>query len=558
MILSKEKLATLYSLYQQRHFEQVIKKGNSLIEEFSQDNNLINIVAASNIGLGRFDTAIELYKKAINIKPMDAEAYNNIAVAYKEKGDISKAIENYQQAVNLNQEYVAAYINLGTALQENKNYEAAIENFKRVIELTPDNSRVYNNLGASYRAVDKRSAAKDSYRLAIKHSTDYTLAYNNLAVMLYEDGHFQEAIEIFNQALQINPNDPHTHANLGKVLATKSNTAEAIESYQRAIKLKSDVAAWFYSLGVIYSENDDTDSALKYLYHGLDLDPGLLQINHAIGLVYYQLKKYDDAFSAFSKSGSASSYAQSLLCLYAQGKYDEFKERIESNLDKYENDIQVAAICAFTYNQIGEKNIHPFCQNPLDFIYSSELSLDEKDAPFFIDNLVEELKKMEVVWDQRKKSSHNGFHTTGNLFNNSYGIFSDLEKIIENEIQVYYEKFKSNNCGFINYWPKNISLYGWSIRLQKDGFNRPHIHPAGWLSGVIYLQLVESENKDEGAIEWSLRGTDYTLINENIPKVRHHPKPGDIVLFPSSLYHYTIPIRNEGERVIISFDLLPK
>jgi hypothetical protein len=70
--------------------------------------------------------------------------------------------------------------------------------------------------------------------------------------------------------------------------------------------------------------------------------------------------------------------------------------------------------------------------------------------------------------------------------------------------------------------------------------------------------LVESENKDEGAIEWSLRGTDYTLINENIPKIRHHPKPGDIVLFPSSLYHYTIPIRNEGERVIISFDLLPK
>tara|TARA_B100000029_G_C17589080_1_gene961985 strand:+ start:1676 stop:3352 length:1677 start_codon:yes stop_codon:yes gene_type:complete len=557
MILSKEKLSTLHSLYSQRQFEQVIQQGDDLIKEFSQDNNLLNILAASNIGLGRFNIAIEHYKKAIDLKPMDAEAYNNIGVAYKEKGDISRAIKNYQQAVNLNPSYVAAHINLGTALQENHNYKTAIEVFKRVIELTPDNERAYNNLGACYRAENQRAAAKDSYQLAIKHSKDYTLAYNNLGVLLYEEGDFEGAIEIYNQALQINPNDPHIHANLGKILSTKNQSAEAIESYQRAIKLKPDVASWFYSLGVIYSENEDTESALKYLHHALKVDPNLSTINHAIGLVYYQLKKYDDALAAFDKSGSPSSYAQSLLCLYAQGKYNEFKERIESNLDKYKNNIEVAAISAFTFNQINEENIHPFCKNPLDFICFSELGRHEENTPLLIDNLLEELKKMEVVWSQRKKSSHNGFHTTGNLFDNSHGVILDLEKIIKNEIEIYYEKYKSNSCGFINNWPENISLYGWSIRNLKDGFQRPHIHPTGWLSGVLYLQLVESENKDEGAIEWSLRGTNYVLINENIPKVRHHPKPGDLVLFPSSLYHYTIPIKNDGERVVISFDLLP-
>jgi uncharacterized protein (TIGR02466 family) len=171
--------------------------------------------------------------------------------------------------------------------------------------------------------------------------------------------------------------------------------------------------------------------------------------------------------------------------------------------------------------------------------------------------LLNKLKQEPTTWAPRNKATRNGFHTTRNLFGKSCGVVSDLEKIIKKELELYYNKFKSNKCGFIDFWPETISLYGWSIRIHKDGFQTPHIHPGGWLSGVIYLQLVDSENKDEGAIEFSLCGTDYTVINNNFPKVRYHPTVGDIVLFPSSLFHYTIPIRNEGERVIVSFDLLP-
>ena len=89
--------------------------------------------------------------------------------------------------------------------------------------------------------------------------------------------------------------------------------------------------------------------------------------------------------------------------------------------------------------------------------------------------------------------------------------------------------------------------------LKKQRYQAPHIHHGGWLSGVIYLKVVPHLKKNEGAIEFSLNGEDYSDVNS--PKVIFQPKVGDIVLFPSSLHHRTIPFITDEDRIIISFDL---
>ena len=99
------------------------------------------------------------------------------------------------------------------------------------------------------------------------------------------------------------------------------------------------------------------------------------------------------------------------------------------------------------------------------------------------------------------------------------------------------------------------NLFGWHVILQQQGYQDPHIHPAGWLSGVIYLKVVPSLEKNEGAIEFSLNAQNYSDLKS--PKFIHQPKKGDIVFFPSSLHHRTIPFTTNTDRIIISFDLLP-
>ena len=74
-------------------------------------------------------------------------------------------------------------------------------------------------------------------------------------------------------------------------------------------------------------------------------------------------------------------------------------------------------------------------------------------------------------------------------------------------------KFQKETCSFIKKWPSEIFLNGWHVVLKKQGYNTAHIHPTGWLSGVIYLKVVPALEKNEGAIEFSLNGQYLSLIH---------------------------------------------
>ena len=89
-----------------------------------------------------------------------------------------------------------------------------------------------------------------------------------------------------------------------------------------------------------------------------------------------------------------------------------------------------------------------------------------------------------------------------------------------------------------------------------NGYHTSHIHPDGWLSGVIYLKTTDLSNNDEGAIEFGLHGYDLPITNEDYPRKLHRPRRGDIVLFPSSLFHRTIPFTTDSERCVIAFDIM--
>ena len=90
-----------------------------------------------------------------------------------------------------------------------------------------------------------------------------------------------------------------------------------------------------------------------------------------------------------------------------------------------------------------------------------------------------------------------------------------LQKIFLSHVQRYRSKFASTNCGFINSWPKESLLKGWFVKLHADGYQKSHIHPTGWLSGVFYLKTTDANEAKEGAIEFSIHGHDLPILCEN-------------------------------------------
>ena len=149
-----------------------------------------------------------------------------------------------------------------------------------------------------------------------------------------------------------------------------------------------------------------------------------------------------------------------------------------------------------------------------------------------------------------------GEQSSGNLFNYPEPSFACLPDLIMAEIERYRAHFKGEECLLISQWPPKTKLKGWYVRMQSGGHLDAHIHELGWVSGTIYLSLPEKVSNDEGRIELSLHGNNYPLMHKNFPTKTLPIKTGDIIFFPSSTFHRTIPFSSDEERICIAFDII--
>ncbi|MDQ0462788.1 uncharacterized protein (TIGR02466 family) [Caulobacter ginsengisoli] len=97
----------------------------------------------------------------------------------------------------------------------------------------------------------------------------------------------------------------------------------------------------------------------------------------------------------------------------------------------------------------------------------------------------------------------------------------------------------------------------WSVLLREQGFHVDHFHPRGWISSAFYVSLppIVDDGKHEGWIEF---GQPPFAVQPPQPPERFvRPEPGTLVLFPSYMWHGTVPFEGSDRRLTIAFDAVP-
>jgi tetratricopeptide (TPR) repeat protein len=111
---------------------------------------------------------------------------------------------------------------------------------------------------------------------------------------------------------------------------------------------------------------------------------------------------------------------------------------------------------------------------------------------------------------------------------------------------------------------RNTGRYGfqgaWSVKLRPGGGRHvDHLHPEGWLSSACYIDLpkaVEGEGR-QGWIKFGQPGA--PTGGQPLPPEHYvKPEPGLLVLFPSYMWHGTMPFEGEDSRLTVAFDLVPE
>lgn len=401
-------------------------------------------------------------------------------------------------------------------------HKQAIQKAIALLNDFPKSSFLYNIIGAIYQAHDEFAQATSAFQKAVENNPNFVDAFYNLGICHYQQNNYEAAFEAYNRAKNIKPNHPGLDNNFGLCLQKLGKMEEAIKSYKSALKLNPTDRDALWNLGNLCEETGDVNSAIKL----------------------------------FDQAKTQKAVARALECTYIQGDIDEFNKRLNSISTSDPTNIRVAAMSAFAAQQIPQLDPYPFCKNPLEMLHFSNVKNHIKDSDRFITEVLDEMNNKKAVWEPSAVTTKGGFQTGSRLFNNPSENLSRLHSAIKSELLEFKSKFSDKSCSLIDDWPANFNITAWYVRLLQNGHQDSHIHPTGWVSGVVYLKTVDNPQNNEGAIKFSLRGYDYPNTDTNCPQKLFQPNKGDIVLFPSSLFHETVPVIADVERCVIAFDLV--
>lgn len=111
------------ALKKARQCEDIKEQGNVAIKE------------------GRFDDAIALYTKAVEVDPCNtklcAVLYANRALAHNKKKDTAKALADCDKAIELDEKYVKAYLRRAEIQRNQRNFTEAISDYTQAQSLDP-------------------------------------------------------------------------------------------------------------------------------------------------------------------------------------------------------------------------------------------------------------------------------------------------------------------------------------------------------------------------------------------------------------------------------------
>jgi Flp pilus assembly protein TadD len=508
--------------------------------------------------LGRLDEAEASYTQAIALKPDYAEPHNHLGITLQKLGRLDEAEASYKKAIAFKPDLADAHYNLGNTLKELGRLDEAEASLMKAITLKPDFVELHYNLGITRQKLGKLDEAEASYTKALALKPDYAEAHSNLGIALQKLGKLDEAEVSYTKAITLKPDYAEAHSNLGITLKELGRLDEAEASCRQAIKLNSDLSEAHNNLGVTLKKLGRLNEAEVSYTQAMALKPDFAEAIQNKWLLLFEKNEFEAALSHSDAHILKKSRASDLITLYALGRTEEIYNRIEIQSKIDGENIYIAAFAAFISEVEKKATANKFCPEPINFVHISNLASHIQDSSDYIAGLIKELKKMETTWEPSGKATVSGFQTLlgKNLFESPSIKMSQLKTIIINEIESYSLKHHSESCSYIQKLPSGNNLFGWHVILKHQGHQTAHMHPGGWLSGVIYLKVVPSLGKNEGAIEFSLNGENYSNINSS--NLIHRPKIGDIVFFPSSLHHRTIPFTTNSDRIIVSFDLQPE
>lgn len=542
-----------------------------------------------------FARAEALCAAVLKVDKRAYKAHQLRALVYRAQGQFKEALASIKKALKLSPNDPECLNSLGNIESDLGNEVQAIRAYKKSLKAAPNYLNASQNLGALLLRRHDPIDAIDVYQNALVSHKGHQGLLRGLLIALQEANQTEKALDLLSHIQQT----ADMSLTIGHILTAANRFEEAKRAFQHAMSYEPNLSPAFESLAQLYWLKDGAEGVTAFLEQVLASNPkaGILVILSA--KIFRQigendkamtlLKRCEEQFGVHPEIHSAraevfiekgegeAAFAETEAALRLQpGNLRHISPHARAALMTGRAELALKA-CKMA-QKLDPKNqywiaMEASALRALDqpyqhlFNYEDHVRAYDIEVPAAYDSMDEFMADLKHALEETH-TTH--YHPLGQSPRGGTQSTYDLRFVENTVIQTF---FKALNVPIKSYMASlgtkadhplsarnsgRFALSGaWSVYLEKGGHHVNHVHPRGWISSAFYVDVPKGIEAAEDKAGWIKFGEPPFAADGLDAEHFIAPKKGRLLLFPSYMWHGTVPITGDEKRLTLPFDVVP-
>lgn len=456
-------------------------------------------------------------------------------------------------------------IHQALALREKGENEKAIELFRHHLSSQPQDLIARHNLAAAFGDVGRFNDAAKMAKWALDGGLDKPQTWLVYARALGATGRASEAEAAYAKVLSFDPVNIEALRELsqliwmyeGDIERSLKPLDEAIENYPGASAVKIIRAEVAGQMG----DTERQYMLMKACFEGLpkqgDMFFYMSKAALAAGHYTEALEHGRQAFASFPND--LNSAIHFVNCLLANGEAAQALPVVERFRSTSPFDQHLIALQATCWRMLGDSRYSEL-YNYDRFVAQLPLGAPTgwNSVEAYVDQLEKELDEEHLYAEHPFFLSVRHGSQIASITSSKRPAMKAFSQAIEAPVKSYLASLTKAGDPLQSRLNEKADLFSaWSVRLKSEGFHVNHVHQEGWLSSACHIRLAPTMD-DETKAGWLKFGEPGPHCDPTLSPDRYiKPQRGMIVIFPSYVWHGTVPFEGNADRLTVAADLVP-
>ena len=450
-------------------------------------------------------------------------------------------------------------------LKRQGRYAEALEILRDIARGAPNNVAVLHNYAACLGDLGRHREAIDVLNTGFAKGLNAPESWLVYARAQAGVNALDAAQEAFLKLLALRPSDPDGHRDLAQLIWMRTGDQnEALVYLNRAIERNPNDWGLHITRAKIFGQTGDPQTSYAVLAELANRSGGAAVLETAACNAALAINDFNGALAhgrraataAPTDDGAQTAYVCALL---ANGELEESAAVINQLRDRQPLNQLFIALQATVWRLAGDARYYDLMDYER-FVQPSPLDTPKgwNTLEGYVSDLIEALDAMHCFEAHPFAQSVKHGSQISSITTAPYPALKAFEEAAHGPVARYLERLGEGSDSLRRRNHGAFHLFSaWSIRLPANGFHINHVHPEGWISSACHLRAssAEPDSPHAGSLKFGEPGV--ATQPEIEPELILKPEPGVLVLFPSYMWHGTVPFGGNSSRLTIAADFHP-